>query len=109
MTGKHFGVVVFLLAVAMLTLNSGNVLAQTGGTGIVVGTVTDPSGAAVPEATVTLTDTSTNSARTATTNESGRFNFSNVQPGNYNLTISKAGFRVAKIVNQNVAVAESRT
>jgi hypothetical protein len=59
MTDKRFGVVVFFLAVSMLTLNSGNVLAQTGGTGIVVGTVTDPSGAAVPEATVTLTDTST--------------------------------------------------
>jgi hypothetical protein len=58
-TDKRFGVVVFFLAVSMLTLNSGNVLAQTGGTGIVVGTVTDPSGAAVPEATVTLTDTST--------------------------------------------------
>ena len=43
MIGKRFGVVVFLLAVAILTLNSGNVFAQTGGTGIVVGTVTDPS------------------------------------------------------------------
>jgi hypothetical protein len=43
MIGKRFGVVVFLLAVAILTLNSGNVFAQTGGTGIVVGTVADPS------------------------------------------------------------------
>ena len=58
MARKRFGVVVFFLAVAILALNPGSVFAQTGGTGIVVGTVTDPSGA-VPEATVTLTDTST--------------------------------------------------
>jgi hypothetical protein len=109
MTGKRFGVVVFFLAVAILALNSSNVFAQTAGTGIVVGTVTDPSGAAVPEAVVTLTDTATNSERTATTNATGRYNFPNVPPGNYILTISKAGFRVAKIVNQSVVVGESRT
>jgi len=109
MTGKRFGVVVFFLAVAILALNSGNVFAQTGGTGIIVGTVTDPSGAAVPGATVTLTDTTTNSERSGTTNEAGRYNFPNVPPGKYSLTISKAGFRVGKIVNQTVEVGESRT
>lgn len=106
---KRVALVVFFLAVAFLAVSPTNVFAQTGGTGIVVGTVTDPSGAAVPGATVTLTDTATNAARTATTNDTGRYNFPNVPPGNYNLTISKAGFRVAKIVNQTVAVAESRT
>jgi Carboxypeptidase regulatory-like domain len=109
MIRKGFGVVVFFLAVAILTLNSGSVFAQTGGTGIVVGTVTDPSGAAVPGAVVTLTDTATNAERTTTTNATGRYNFPNVPPGNYVLTISKAGFRVAKIVNQTVVVGESRT
>jgi hypothetical protein len=109
MTSKRFGVVVFFLAVAILALNSGNVFAQTSGTGIVVGTVTDPSGAAVPGATVTLADITTNSHRTTTTNETGRYNFPNVPPGNYNLTITKPGFRIGKIVNQTVAVGESRT
>jgi hypothetical protein len=109
MTGKRLGVVVFFLAVAILALNSGNVFAQTGGTGIVVGTVTDPSGAAVPGAAVTLTDAATNSQRTTTTNEAGRYNFPNVPPGSYNLTISKPGFRIGKIVNQTVEVGESRT
>jgi hypothetical protein len=109
MTGKRFGLVVFFLAVAILASNSGSVFAQTGGTGIVVGTVTDPSGAAVPGATVTLTDTATNAERTAITNETGRYNFPNVPPGKYNLTINKAGFRMGKIVNQTVVVGESRT
>jgi len=102
-------VLVLAIAVSMLTLNSGYVFAQTGGTGIVVGTVTDPSGAAVPGATVTLTDAATNSERTATTNDAGRYDFPSVPPGKYDLTISKAGFRVGKFVNQTVAVGESRT
>jgi hypothetical protein len=83
--------------------------AQTAGTGLIVGTVTDPSGAAVPGATVTLTDTATNAERNAITNDAGRYNFPNVPPGNYNLTMSKAGFRAGKISNQTVAVGESRT
>jgi hypothetical protein len=100
---------VLAIAVVVLTLNSGNAFAQTGGTGIVVGTVTDPTGAAVPGAAVTLTDAATNSERTTTTNEAGRYDFPNVPPGKYNLTISKTGFRAGKFVNQPVAVGESRT
>jgi hypothetical protein len=106
---KSVGLLVSFLAVGLLVLCPNNVFAQTGGTGILVGTVTDPSGAAVPGATVALTDTATNALRTATTNDAGRYNFPNVPPGNYNLTISKAGFRVGRILNQNVAVSESRT
>jgi len=45
-------------------------LAQMAGTGQVVGTVTDPSGAAVVGATVTLTDAATNTSRTGTTRRS---------------------------------------
>jgi hypothetical protein len=111
MTNKRLTLAVFfvLVAFAFLAINPDNLFAQTGGTGIVVGIVTDPSGAPVPDATVTLTDAATNSARTTTTNDSGRFTLSNVQPGNYDLTISKPGFRLAKIANQTVEVAESRT
>src|ERR1700731_5023305 len=100
---------VLAIAVVVLTFNSGNAFAQTGGTGIVVGTVTDPSGAAVPGASVTLIDAATNSERTTTTNDTGRYDFPNVPPGKYNLTISKGGFRAGKFVNQSVAVGESRT
>ncbi len=106
---KSVGLLPSFFAAAFLVLSPNNVFAQTGGTGIVVGTVIDPSGAAVPGATVTLTDTATNAARTAITNEAGRYNFPNVPPGNYNLTINKAGFRPARIVDQTVVVSESRT
>jgi hypothetical protein len=109
LNNSRFYLAVLALAAAILTLNARNVFAQTGGTGIVFGTITDPSGAAVPAATVILTDAATNSERTTTTNESGRYDFPNVPPGKYNLTISKGGFRVGKFLNQSVAVGESRT
>jgi hypothetical protein len=85
------------------------IFAQTAGTGVIVGAVTDPSGATVFGATVTLTDTATNAVRTTTTNESGKYDFPNLPPGKYNLTIVKAGFRQAKFTNQDVLVGESRT
>jgi hypothetical protein len=85
------------------------VYGQMAGTGFVSGTVTDPSGAAVSGATVTLTDTSTNAARTATTNDTGRYTFPNVVPGKYNVVIAKAGFRQVKFSDLEVVVGESRT
>src|SRR5215467_3832799 len=109
MTGKRISLVVFVLVVALAALNSSEVLAQTGGTGVVVGTVTDQTGAAIAGATVTLIDTATSAVRTAITNESGRYDFPNVQPGKYNITISKTGFRQAKFSNQEVVVGEQRT
>jgi len=97
-----------LVCLSVLTATA-LLFAQTAGTGIVVGTVIDPTGAAVPGASLILTDTGTNAQRTAVTNEAGRYNFPNVPPGNYNLTVSKPGFREVKITNQAVAVGESRT
>ncbi len=83
--------------------------AQNANTGTVAGTVTDPSGGAIVGATVTLTDPSTNIARTAETNETGRYFFANVVPGSYNVSVSKTGFRVSKLVNQVVNVGASLT
>ena len=83
--------------------------AQNANTGTVAGTVTDPSGGAVVGATVTLTDTSTNIPRTDTTNEAGRYFFASVVPGNYNLSVSKTGFRVSKLSGQTVVVGAALT
>ena len=82
---------------------------QMAGSGAVVGTVTDPSGAAVPGANVTITDVATNASRTATTNDAGRFHFPNLPPGKYDVIVNKGGFRQAKMSAQDVAIAESRT
>ncbi len=82
---------------------------QSTSTGTVVGTVTDPSGAVVPNATVTLTDTSTNIARSTTTNAAGRYIFVDVTPSVYNVEVTKAGFASTKASNQEVKVGSSVT
>ena len=103
---------VALLLAALLCLFAvapSALFAQNANTGTVAGTVTDPSGGAIVGATVTLTDPSTNIARTAETNETGRYFFANVVPGSYNVSVSKTGFRVSKLVNQVVNVGASLT
>src|SRR6266704_884541 len=103
---------VVLVAVALccvFTLVPAALYSQNVSSGTITGTVTDPSKAAVADATVTLTDTATNLPRTTTTNEVGRYVFANVPPGTYTLTINKAGFRAAKFTNQVVNVGTSLT
>ena len=56
------------------------------------GTVTDPQGAVIPGVTVTATSTATGVAKTAITNESGGFLFSDLVPGVYDVTFEIAGF-----------------
>ena len=66
------------------------------------GTVTDPAGAVVPDATVTLTSSETARAVTATTSGEGFYRFDALAPGNYALTVEKAGFK--KTTFESVAV-----
>jgi len=108
MRSKRLSLLLCAISMLLAVIPYG-LFAQMAGTGQVVGTVTDPSGAAIVDAAVTLTDTATSAIRTAVSNESGRYNFSNVPPGHYNLTISKAGFRQVKFRDQEVVVGESRT
>ncbi|HKV24970.1 MAG TPA: carboxypeptidase-like regulatory domain-containing protein [Candidatus Acidoferrum sp.] len=93
----------------LFVLTPTSLFAQATNTGTVSGTVTDPSGAAVIGATVTLTDTSTNIPRTAATNESGRYIFVDVAPGTYNVSVNKTGFRVTRIAKQAVSVGLTTT
>jgi len=78
--------------------------AQSITTGKIVGTVTDASGAMVPKAQVQLVDTDTNATAVATTDDSGGYVFTNLQPGPYKLTVTMAGFRTATIASFAVEV-----
>src|SRR5437870_4827719 len=60
-------------------------------TGSVSGTVRDQSGAAIPGASVTLTNTATNTAAKSTTNESGFYRFPGINPGPYSLSAESPG------------------
>src|SRR6516225_3924396 len=107
MTYKH--VVLFVLIMALAAGIPSSTPAQTAGTGVIVGTVIDPTGATIFGATVTLRDAATNAVRTASTNQAGRYDFPNLPPGKYDLIINKSGFRQAKFSNVDVVVGESRT
>ena len=61
--------------------------------GSVVGTVTDPSGAVIPGATVTLTSKQIGVNRSDKTDDGGRYSFVNVLPGTYDVTVGATGFR----------------
>jgi hypothetical protein len=85
------------------------VWSQMVSTGTVAGTITDPSSALVAGATVTLTDTSTNISRTATSNATGRYYFADVAPGNYTVAASMPGFSTVKAQHQVVQVGLALT
>ena len=65
-------------------------------TGSMTGTVSDPSGASIPDATVTLTNTGTAQTRTVLTNTGGIFSFPELPIGTYTMQISKSGFATQK-------------
>jgi hypothetical protein len=60
------------------------------------GAVTDPSGAAIPNAKVTITNVDTNVSRQTVTTATGAYNFVAVLPGTYDLTVAAQGFRSYK-------------
>ena len=72
---------VLLCVVAMSAVASLPAWAQATNTGTIIGSVFDNSGAFVPAAAVSITQATTGSTRTATTDKSGRFVFADVDPG----------------------------
>src|SRR6266481_2394616 len=70
--------------------------AQSVVSGEIDGTVTDPAGAVVPNATVNLSSSESGFNESTTTSSSGTFRFALVKPGNYALTVSASNFRTAK-------------
>src|SRR5580658_8836016 len=80
-----------LLVLALILISSmafGQAVSST-----VLGTVTDSSGAVVVNAKVTLTDPDTKISRSTQSNESGNYNFADVPPGNYVVTVEQTGFK----------------
>src|SRR6266849_2178243 len=74
--------------------------------GTITGTVTDPSGAVVSNATVTATNASTGAVHSTTTSGEGDYTLSELPAGSYKIAVAVAGF---KTLNQNVTVAVQET
>src|SRR5258708_3076366 len=77
-------------------------MAQSLQTGDIAGTVTDPSGAVVPGATVTLKSLETGATQTTQANGSGDYRFTLLKPGRYSVGASLSGFQTTQ---REVAVA----
>src|ERR1022692_4535858 len=85
-----------VLACALGFWMAGHVFAQSDSARL-QGVVTDSSGAVVPGATVTVQDVATNRIQKVTTGEgTGAWSFPALPPGNYDLTVSKTGFKSMK-------------
>ena len=94
-------VVHLLLAVLGLLLFSGPLFSQAN-FGRILGTVTDQSGGAMANATVTVTDTQRGVSRTLTTDEAGEYNAPTLLPGSYTVRAEAKGFKT--LARENVVL-----
>src|SRR5215831_18608916 len=104
-TSMPFCLLVFVTAFA-ISLSSVMVAQVTVQTGSIVGTVSDPSGAAVPNAKVVITNTNTGQSSTLNTNAAGVYTAGALTPGVYKVQVSAKGFNTA---SENLTVLVSNT
>lgn len=104
----------FLVALILTSLS----VAQNIVTGGITGTVTDPSGAVVSDAKVSLKSNSTGETQTTITGSTGLFNFPLLKPGSYTVSISQPGFhsyndtvdvQLGQISNANIKLVVGNT
>src|SRR5689334_13658533 len=83
----------FALLIGLSCLSLSVAPAQTGGT--ITGEVKDQSGALIPNAAITATNTATNVARSTEANSAGIYSFPGLIPGRYQVKAMAAGFQTA--------------
>jgi hypothetical protein len=81
--------------------------AQTTGAGSIQGTVTDPSGAVIPNASVTLTEAATHVILRTTTNSGGNYAFPNINVGTYTVSVASPGFETFTLTGNVLEVGSS--
>jgi hypothetical protein len=108
---RYLSGVSFHLALATVVLFTANgAQAQTGNANL-RGTVTDPAGAVIPQADVTITNTATGVSRAIATNASGEFSAVGLNPGIYSVRVVHKGFKSAELhgIVLNVGASDSVT
>src|ERR1700675_4520818 len=104
-----FGHRVALLFVALVLILAIPHSASAQATATLNGVVRDPSGAVIPQATVTLHNIDTSTERESLTNDSGLYVFVSVPPGEYALKVTKDGFTTATQAGLHVLVNQAST
>ena len=101
---RGISLAVLLSAAAILVVAPAHhaAFAQTNISGDIVGTVTDPSGAAIPGASIAIKNTQTAQAFTAVSSADGGYRVASLRPGTYRLTITAKGFETTTL---NVTVS----
>jgi hypothetical protein len=99
---------VALLSLMVGLLQPTNLRAQ-GAAGAINGTVSDSSGAVIPQAAITLTNVGTNVRRTTVTNDTGNYALLQIPPGQYTLEVTKEGFKPGEVTDITVLVNQTAT
>ena len=92
-------VFLILTLVVFAAMSAGSIFSQSG-TSTIKGSVTDQNDAAVPGATITITNPGTGFSRTTTTDDNGNYQFPGMPPATYSLSVEAGNFK--KSVNNNV-------
>ncbi len=98
-----------LLALVLCVWVVSSTLSGQAISGDVVGTVTDASGAAVPNVTVTATNDGTSVKASVTSNSSGEYRFTNLLAGTYTISATATGFGTTSLKNVAVVLNETAT
>src|ERR1039457_4901524 len=85
------------------------VMAQGETTSAIVGAVTDPAGAAIPGATVTLTSSENGLRRSVKTDDGGRFSFPQLKPGMYSVMLEAKDFEAQQNNNLPAGLGQKQT
>ena len=107
MVGEKFLKYGWWLVLSVLALSAPSLMAQTASTGAISGTVTDSSGAVIPNVTVTAISADSGQSRTAVTGSDGSFNLTLLPLGLYNVKFDAAGFNSAAVGSVEVKVTET--
>ena len=98
-----------LFCLALVCLSTSALHAQTSSTGALTVTATDPSGAVVPGATVTVAASATGVSRSHATESNGSYTFTLLPPGDYRVSISASGFKPVELSAVAVNVSETHS
>ena len=103
---EYLGNRIITIWAVLLVLAVGRLIAQTGGTGSILGSVKDTSGAVIPNATVAVVNSGTGVKSTVTTTSVGDFTVLSLIPGQYSVLAEAPGFGKEEVTGITLVVAQ---